>query len=118
MKKKICIACLLVSCVWLILLMLHWLNLKIDLKIPAVLMGGTVVGIMYTVGSDWLLRARLIYLVFGFGAAYALLNSYWLIAGLAVVGALGVALGARRGRAPAEKNPQVVELEKKMKNCC
>src|SRR3989338_8342300 len=102
MKKKICIACLLVSCVWLILLMLHWLNLKIDLKIPAVLMGGTVVGIMYTVGSDWLLRAYLFFFVFGFGAVYALFNSFWLMGGLAAVGALGVVLGARGGRAPAE----------------
>lgn len=116
--KKICTICLLVSGVWLVLLVLYWLGIKIDLKIPALLMGGTIVGIMYTLGSNWSFRVRLTYLIFGFGSVYALLNSFWLIAGLAVAGAFGVVLGARRDRVHEEKNSQIVELEKKMKNCC
>lgn len=46
-KRKFCVLCASVSCTWLVLLVLLWLGKFNDRLLIALLMGGSIVGILY-----------------------------------------------------------------------
>lgn len=107
---------------WVGLVGAHIAGYAIDLTVPAVLMGGSVVGIAYqaekkfwrTASAPMLWKA--LFMPTGFLAAYAVLEAGWialafLLTFLAVVTYL---FAPRQGERPAA----VKGLEKKMEDCC
>ena len=80
---RFCSICASVSLTWSILLLLKILNYQIDSLIVGILMGGSVVGIMYKL-EDYakkhnkkLLLFRIIILIIGFLVVYSLIKYLW-----------------------------------------
>lgn len=100
------------------------LGYPIDIAVPAILLGGSVVGIAYQVEkrltpSRSALLWKVIFIPLGFLAAYALLMR-WIgtFAVLAVLlSAVACAFLARPGGKLRDPK-KVEELEEKMKQCC
>ena len=121
----VCPICAGISGTWLILLSASMFGVAVDLRIPAILMGGSVVGIAYQLekrlreGRSALLFKAL-FMPAGFLAVYAILLSHWMLAIVALTALLAIALTYREGagkKSDATKG-QVEELERKMKDCC
>ena len=110
---------------WVGLLGLYFTGYPIDPVLPAVLMGGSVVGIMYQVDkklSDRATGARLLFKVFfipvGIIAAYSTLKEWWIVSGLALIVLLLVSLPFLFARGTVGASRKADEIEKEMKNCC
>src|SRR3989344_7525178 len=77
---KVCPICAGVFLTWVWLLGAHFLGYRIDLIVPALLMGGAVVGIAYSlekrslnISAERLLLWKVLFIPAGFVAAYSLL---------------------------------------------
>lgn len=135
--KKICAICAAVSLTWLSLLVLWLAGLKIEPIIIAILMGQSIVGIMYKseeyfkkreLSKFWLVRILMITL--GTLLVYFLLKQLWTLFTTIVGLSLFLALILGRlifqskqkpvGRKRRGKNYQkaISELEKMMEDCC
>ncbi len=122
---KICPICAGVSGTWLWMIAAKFLGYEIDLVIPAMLMGGSVVGIAYQVEkrlSDNYspLLWKTLFIPVGFVAVYGVISSRWLLFTVAAsILILMVLIFMRRQNSSAVKNEEAIEeLKKKMKNCC
>ncbi|MFA6536729.1 MAG: hypothetical protein WC250_02410 [Candidatus Paceibacterota bacterium] len=119
--KKICPICALVSLTWLTLLFLKGFDYPVSEPFIAMLMGGSAVGISYTLSrkiSDREMWWKLISIPFGFAAMIALLNFAWLYFGLAIVGYLLLWFGFK-GRSDVQVTRESrQDIEEKLKNCC
>lgn len=124
---KICPICTGVSGTWLWLLIAKFLGYEIDMIIPAMLMGGSVVGIAYQIEkrlppnrSPFLWKT--LFIPAGFVAVYSVLSSWWsafiVLATLLTILTLRFVEQTKNISTPMEQNQEVEELEKKMKNCC
>jgi len=92
-----------------------YLSLQTFLAPIALLMGGTVVGIAYQRDS---LRWKTLVILFGMPLAYLLvtnLNKRTIIIEIVLLLAIAYALFVRKEPA---YNKRILELEKKMKDCC
>ncbi len=122
---KICPICAGVSGTWLWMIAAKFLGYEIDLVIPAMLMGGSVVGIAYQVEKrlpDGLspLLWKTLFIPAGFIAVYSIITSWWalFIAGTIIL-IITVLIFTKKPRTSTVKNDEAVEeLKKKMKNCC
>src|SRR3989344_5708336 len=128
---KICPICAGVSGTWLWMLAVKFLGYEIDMIVPAMLMGGSVVGIAYQIekrlppGRSPILWKTL-FIPAGFVTVYGAVSSWWAVfvvsAALLIILALRFTKGLRRPKgsktAHSEQNQKVEELEKKMKDCC
>ncbi|OGG41130.1 hypothetical protein A2118_03595 [Candidatus Kaiserbacteria bacterium GWA2_50_9] len=111
---------------WVGLLGLYFTGYPIDPVLPAVLMGGSVVGIMYQVDkklSDRSAGARLFFKVFfmptGIIAAYSILKEWWIVSGLALIVLLFVSLLFLFTRGTVGVRERATdEIEEKFENCC
>lgn len=122
--KKFCPICTAVSVTWLWLLLTYFLGWHVDTLLIALLMGGSVVGIMYQLKrTPW---AHL-YAVMGFSAVYFLLQEHWFWFGIAL--GLAILLGVwqrpeslskvyRGKKLSPELEKEVKEIEKKLEECC
>ncbi|MDO8561467.1 MAG: hypothetical protein Q7S05_01430 [bacterium] len=130
---KVCPICAGVSLTWAWLLAAHFLGYRIDLMVPALLMGGTVVGLAYQLAP---LEARpltgfekkftrpsllwkTLFIPSGFVAAYGILLQLWTVALLAIaflflISLLFLSSGGRAGSREAAAG----DIENKMKDCC
>ncbi len=125
---KICPICAGVSGTWLWMLAAKFLGFQIDLIIPAMLMGGSVVGIAYQLekklpaaSSGWQtpLLLKTLFIPAGFIAAYGILVQWWIVFLVALVFLLLASfLFLFSGNKPSSQKEAVKELEKKMKDCC
>ncbi len=125
---KICPICAGVSGTWLWMLAANFLGYQIDLAIPAMLMGGSVVGIAYQLekklrasGAGWQtpLLWKTLFIPAGFIAAYGILAQQWIAFLAALVFLLPASfLFLFSGKKPGSHKEAVKELEKKMKDCC
>ncbi len=123
MRLRICLICVLVSATWIGLLIARGLGYPVDLSLIAMLMGGSVVGITYTLSKrldegrvmPWKLTA----IPIGFLIVYTALYEQWLITSTAavVVVALAFYFFRKNSSVPA-RAVDAAELEKKMKECC
>ncbi|HEY4524341.1 MAG TPA: hypothetical protein VJL36_01090 [Candidatus Paceibacterota bacterium] len=124
---KICPICAGVSLTWMWLLVGLWSGklAPIDYQLPtAVLMGGTVVGLMAKLESK--IKPKLamlwktIFIVSGFSAAASLLAGDWLVGAAGIILAMVATLALKTTPAEMEKQTSTAtkELEEKMKNCC
>lgn len=132
--KKICAICVAVSLTWFSLLVLKWLGFKIDPLVIAILMGQSIVGIMYKLEEYfqkkelrkfWLVRI----LIIGGGTllVYWLLNeAYFMVFLCLLVGFFLLAFvwpmilkkdSKKQGGSKAYQKA-TSGLEKKMEDCC
>ncbi|MBI2634023.1 MAG: hypothetical protein HYW80_01795 [Parcubacteria group bacterium] len=121
-SKKFCPICAGVSLTWLWLAAALFLGLHNDRILLAILMGGSVIGIMYMLKrTPW---AHL-YAVFGFSSVYFLLEESWFWFGMTLLPAIFLGLWQRQkpmaigvSSGNAEINEKVEEIEKKLEECC
>lgn len=114
---KICPICTLTAGTWITLLIYRELGHAVDPVILAILMGGSVVGIAYTLNrsSAWF---KLAFVPVGFVAVYAIVSQYWLMSLVATVAAAAVACAFlwRPGR--MVDSAVVRQAEEQLKQCC
>ena len=134
---KVCPICAGVFLTWSWLLGAHFLGYRIDLIVPALLMGGSVVGVAYqlaplearpltglekrsrNIPAERLLLWKVLFIPAGFVAAYSLLAQLWTALLFAAAFLLLVSfLFLFRSRKPDSREEAVGDIEKKMKDCC
>ncbi|MDO8514012.1 MAG: hypothetical protein Q7S50_00540 [bacterium] len=123
---KVCPVCAGVFLTWVWLLGAYFLGYQIALVVPALLMGGSVVGIVYqvekklrNVSAGAFLLWKAFFIPAGFVAAYAVLEQLW--TGLFLAVAFLVAISAwflSSNSRPDSRKETAEEIEKKMKDCC
>ncbi len=133
---RVCPVCAGVAGTWLGLLAVHFAGYRIDLAVPAILMGGSVVGIAFqleqklpaeSAGSDGIVGAswrtpllwKMLFVPAGFIAAYSVLEEWWgvLLIMLAYLALLSLFfLSGRKDQKPRDRT--LGELKRKMQKCC
>ncbi len=120
---KVCPICAGVFLTWVGLFGARFLGYQINLVVPALLMGGTVVGIAYQLeknkfGGAAPLPWKALFMSAGFAAAYGILFSQLaaLAYGLAVL--LASMLYFLRDGTSGARKEDIADIEKKMKDCC
>jgi len=121
---RVCPICAGVSGTWLWLVALHLLGYQINLVVPALLLGGSVVGIVYqaekklppkTSALFW----KTVFIPAGFVASYGLLAEQWITLFVSLVFLLLIAFMFFSGNNERNSRGEDVEkLEKKMEDCC
>jgi len=112
---------------WLGLLAAHFImGYQIALIVPALLMGGSVVGIAYQLekklrgsSADMLLLWKVFFIPIGFAAAYAVLEQWWttFLFAFAFLAALSMwFFSSHSMTGPHEET--IGDIEKKMEDCC
>jgi hypothetical protein len=111
---------------WAGLLGAHFAGYPVDLIVPAILMGGSVVGIAYQLEKKFngpSPGARMLWKMFfmttGFIAAYAILKEQWMA--VLFAGIMLVAMSARFAfprRTEILRGEAIGILEKNMEDCC
>ncbi len=129
----VCPICAGVAGTWLGLIAAKFLGYGIDLIVPAILMGGSVVGIAYQLEKRFashrsLLLWKAVFISAGFAAAFGLVTSRWTLFFIAAaILVLSTAMFGNGSGAPAmggdtrlrrARKQAVAELEKNMENCC
>ncbi|MDO8561693.1 MAG: hypothetical protein Q7S05_02600 [bacterium] len=123
---KVCPICAGVFITWVWLLGAHFLGYPVDLTVPALLMGGSVVGIAYSlekrslnISAERLLLWKVLFIPAGFIAAYSILEGWWIafLAALAFLLAVST-LFLRSSGGTKMRDETVGDIEKKMKDCC
>ena len=123
---KVCPICAGVFITWVWLLGAHFVGYPIDLVVPALLMGGSVVGIAYSlekrflnISAERLLLWKVLFIPAGFVAAYSLLAQLWtaLLFAAAFLLLVSFLFLSESGKTESHKET-VKEIEKKMKDCC
>lgn len=133
--RKICAICAAVSLTWLGLLFLWSTGFNIDPLVIAILMGQSIVGIMYKteeyfekkkLKKFWLIRILIITL--GTLFVYLLLNKMWFGFSILITLSLPLALilwlaiftgkEERRERGGRRERKAALDLEKLMEDCC
>lgn len=121
---RLCPICAGVSGTWLWLLGAKAWGYEVDLLVPGILMGGSVVGIAYQLEkrlppSRSPLLFKTLFIPVGFAAAYNLVSFRWFASlGLVVLLAILALAFLGKPRLPKRESAAVEELEEKMKNCC
>ena len=134
---RVCPICAGVFITWVWLLGAHFLGYRIDLIVPALLMGGSVVGIAYqlaplearpltglgkrslNMSAERLLLWKVLFIPAGFVAAYSLLAQLWIALLFAVVFLFLVSfLFLSESGKTAPRGESAGDIEKKMKDCC
>ncbi len=117
-----CPICVIVAGTWATLLVARSLGATVDLALISMLMGGSVVGISYTLSkklpeTSWTIW-KLTSIPIGFVAVYtALTGAWWVFVGMIVAAIiLGLFFFRKKHRAPASAEAR--KLEEKMKQCC
>jgi len=127
LSLKICPICVGVALTWIWLLVGMKLNLlsTVNYQLPvAILMGGTVVGLMSKleqfVNQKFILIWKTIFVASGFSAVYGLINTDWTMFAVGAILAVVVTFVLKtRGVEPEkQESEQVKKLKEKMKNCC
>jgi hypothetical protein len=121
---QVCPICAGVSGTWVWLMAAHFWGYQIDLTIPALLMGGTVVGAMSKlekfVAPKFVLVWKTIFVMSGFLAADSLITGHWLIFTVGIIVAVIITLAFKWRGITGNKlgSERIAELKKKMKSCC
>ena len=122
---KVCPICAGVFLTWTGLVAAHFLGYQINLVVPALLMGGSVVGIAYQFEKKFrgsagtLLLWKTFFIPAGFAAAYSLLAQLWTALILTtfflfLITLLFLSSGGR----PGAREETVGNIEKNMEDCC
>ena len=123
---KVCPICAGVFLTWVWLLGAYFLGYQINLMIPALLMGGSVVGIAYqlekkarNLSAERLLLWKVLFIPAGFVTAYSLLAQLWtvLLFAIAFLFLVSFLFLSESGKT-APRGESAGDIEKKMKDCC
>src|SRR3989344_961755 len=108
---RVCPICAGVSLTWIWLVTGYFLGYQIDLLIPALFMGGSVVGISQQLDK----KLKIIFISLGFIVAYSILSENWvtLLVFLAIILLILFLFNNKNKKLNSNK-----ELEEKIKNCC
>ncbi len=122
---KICPICAGVSLTWMWLLAAYFAGYSIDPLLPAILMGGTVVGIAYRL--EYRLRQgryyfawKTLFIPTGFWAVYSIVRANWFATAILflVIGIiLAIFVSGKKQMVKVDENA-IKELEEKLKECC
>ena len=122
--KKICPICVLVSMTWLTMLILKAFGYQVNEPILAMLMGGSAVGVSYTLSKKvtglemwW----KLLSIPVGFALMFTLINFDWLkFTVFATAYLLLWVLFRRKGftQSKDEEIAQQLNVKNQLKNCC
>lgn len=125
---RLCPLCAGVAATWMGLLALSWTGTELDPRLPALLLGGSVVGLAAVgekVVAGWAPGAVLAwktgFVALGFAAAYALLLQAWVFAGLGVAVLaflLGLPLLVNSSASAVPRTGERARLVAALKNCC
>lgn len=126
-KLEVCPICAGVSGTWIWLLVVKFIDfLDINPMIPAILLGGSVVGIAYQIEKKLpkeqsSLLWKVVFIPLGFLAVYNLILFRWymflaLVAVLVVIAM--VFLSSPKHKKDTPENKKIEEIEKGMENCC
>ena len=125
---KICPICAGVSGTWIWLIIGYFLGYQINLIIPAILMGGSVVGVAYqlekkllTESTSWHkpLLWKTLFIPAGFILTYSILIREWLVFSVAIVFLLGISFLFLSSSNKSDSNKETIEkLKQKMDKCC
>lgn len=123
MKIRICPICVAVSGTWIALLIARYFGQPVDLALISMLMGGSVVGITYTlekklpVGRS-AMAWKIVAIVSGMVLVYGFLREMWMLTAIGVViAAIGGVIFFSHGNT-SQVSKTAKELEDKMKQCC
>ena len=120
----VCPICAGVAGTWAWLMVAYFGGYQIELIIPAMLMGGTVVGVMSKlerlIELKFVLAWKMAFVVSGFLAMNSLITGQWLVLMIGIILAIMATLIFRLGKIEVNKaEPEKAEeLKEKMKNCC
>jgi len=142
-KLKICAICSAVSFTWITLLSLKFAGVLVDDLLMGILMGGSVVGVMYLfekkikeAGKNRLLWLKIFIVILGIALTYLLLSeiynwTFWLslLAGIGLFVYSIASLSSREGSGEGsgmedEKNrfgkysEEIKKIEEKLEHCC
>jgi hypothetical protein len=129
---RLCPLCAGVAGTWIAMLAAHWAGMELDLRLPALLLGGSVVGLaglgevaLAGRAPGAVLAWKTAFVATGFATAYALLLAAWLPAGLGgalLAALLGLpwAVAARRSGAGPTAGPTAGQRRvlSELRNCC
>ncbi|MDP4001253.1 MAG: hypothetical protein Q8P83_03360 [bacterium] len=123
---RVCPICAGVSLTWISFLVVGLLGYQINWFIPAILMGGSVVGIAYWLeryvsANQSNLLAKTVFMLVGFFAVYEIVLSDWLKAGSTATLLLIIIFYYRwlfKKRLDNKNTKTIQALEKKMDDCC
>lgn len=122
----VCPLCAGVFLTWVGLMSAHFSGYQITLTIPALLMGGSVVGSMYQlekkfrgVSANALLLWKMFFVLVGFLAAYSVLEQRWTVLFFAAVFLIAVSFAPLfSSRTATLRKEATGDIEKKMEDCC
>jgi len=124
-KRKVCPICAATSLTWLWLLAAYLLGYHFDMLLIGILMGGSVVGIMYVLERTFWSH---VFAVFGFLAVYFLVQESWLWFALSFAAAAMLGLWQKPKKTPSSPAPmrsdkaaieaEIKKLEKELEQCC
>jgi len=121
---RVCPICAGVSLTWLWLIAACFFGYHIDLLIPAILMGGSVVGIAYQIEKrlalpNTQLLWKTLFVSVGFIAVYGVLTRSWSISLASFIFLLLTTyIFLSSFVAQSGQNEMIEKLEEKMKDCC
>ena len=125
---KVCPICTGVSLTWIWLMIAHGVGYPIALEIPALLMGGSVVGLAYQLEKKLPMRSgglrkpllwKTIFISTGFIVAYSLMAREWVTLIVSFVLLLLISLVFfLKPKEQSTKSEIAEDLKNKMKNCC
>lgn len=121
----VCPICAGVFFTWAGLVGAHFLGYRIDLVVPALLMGGTVVGVVYQLekksagsATSRPLLWKAFFIPAGFVAAYAVLYQLWIVFLLATAFLAAISARFFFTRSTTSARKMTGDLEKRMEDCC
>lgn len=120
----VCPICAGVSGTWLWLMVAYFWGYPVVLTIPALLLGGTVVGAMSKlerfVEPKFVLVWKTAFVISGFWAANGLITGNWLIFAMGIILTLAATLTCKIRKIKIDKpeSERVEKLKNKMENCC
>jgi len=123
LSLAVCPVCAGVFLTWVGLTVAHFLGYQMDLEIPALLMGGSVVGIAYqlekksrNLSADAMFLWKTVFILVGFIAAYGILEELWAVFLIAIT--LLLLLSQLLVGSAGTRREAASDLEKKMEGCC
>ena len=123
----VCPVCAGVFLTWVGLLGAYNFGYQIDLAVPALLMGGTVVGIAYQLEKkivnssvEKLLLFKALFMSAGFVAAYGIMEQLWteFVIAVAFLSLLSFAFLRPSSTGTNQRTEKSDDLEEEMKSCC
>lgn len=117
----VCPVCAGVSLTWIGLLIAYLSGYPIPQFVPALLMGGSVVGVAsrmeksFSGSAGTLLAWKTFFIAAGFLAAYAVLERLW---GVAIGAAAFLIVVSLVVHSSSKRTEAAVDIEKRMKDCC